>query len=410
MFPLVLIAALVLAAAAAEDWPEFRGPTGQGLSSATDLPVEWSVTKNVRWKAAIPGRGWSSPVVVGGRVYLTAADSAGDVITLRAICVDATTGKIVWNKEVLQPDSAAARVMHQKNSLASPTPIVSGDRLYVHFGHLGTAALDLSGNVIWRQTDLSYAPVHGNGGSPALADDLLVFSADGARDPFIVALEILTGKVRWKTPRNSPITRTFSFSTPLVIGKRGSRQIISPASGFVGSYDPKNGRELWRVRYGDGYSVTPRPVFAHGLLFVATGFDRPSLLAIRLEGARGDVTDTNVVWSTQRGAPHTPSVLVSGTEIYFVSDNGIATCADARTGKVHWNQRLNGTFSASPVYADGKVFFQSEDGVGYVLKSGQTFQLLSRNDLEARTLASVAISGSALFIRGEADLWKISVR
>jgi outer membrane protein assembly factor BamB len=275
---------------------------------------------------------------------------------------------------------------------------------------MGTAGLDLSGKVIWTQTELSYAPVHGNGGSPALADDLLVFSADGASDPFIVALDIRTGKVRWKKPRNSPIRRTFSFSTPLVIGKRGSRQVISPASGFVGAYDLSDGSELWRVRYGEGYSVTPRPVFAHGLLFVATGFDKPSLLAIKAEGAAGDVTDSNVAWSTLRGAPHTPSVLVVGNEIYFVSDNGIATCADARTGKVHWNQRLNGTFSASPVYADGRIYFQSEDGVGYVVKSGTGFQLLSQNDLGVRTLASVAISSGALFIRSEADLWKISVR
>jgi outer membrane protein assembly factor BamB len=410
MFPRFAIAAIVIAAAAADDWPEFRGPTAQGLSTETNLPVEWSAARNVRWKSAIPGRGWSSPVVVGGRVYLTSADSTAGAVTLRALCLDAATGKIVWNNEVIRPSSAAARVIHEKNSLASPTPIVSDGRLYVHFGHLGTAALDLSGKVVWRQTELPYAPVHGNGGSPALVGELLVFSADGASDPFIVALDKLTGKVRWKTARNSPIARTFSFSTPLVIENRGSRQIISPASGFVGAYNPQDGRELWRVLYGEGYSVTPRPVFAHGLLFVATGFDRPVLLAIRPEGARGDVTGTNVVWSTQRGVPHTPSVLVVGNEIYFVSDGGIATCADARTGKVHWNQRLHGTFSASPVYADGKVYFQSEDGVGFVVKSGTNFQLLSRNDLGDRTLASVAISSGALFIRSESDLWKISVQ
>jgi outer membrane protein assembly factor BamB len=177
--------------------------------------------------------------------------------------------------------------MHSKNSPASATPVVTADRLYVHFGHMGTAALDLSGKVLWRQTSVTYPPVHGNGGSPVLVGGLLVFNCDGAKDPFVAALDAGSGEVRWKTPRDTPAKSKFSFSTPLVIEVEGRAQLVSAASGFVGGYDPADGRELWRVRYGEGYSVVPRPVYSHGLLFVSSGFDSPVLYAIRPAGRRG---------------------------------------------------------------------------------------------------------------------------
>ena len=411
-------------------WPQFRGPTGQGISSATNVPVHWSATSNVVWQTAIPGCGWSSPVLADGRLYLTTAAGGADgaPISLRALCVNAIDGAILWNVEVLQPDLESAKTIHQKNSAASPTPIIDRGRLYVHFGHMGTAALDLSGKILWRQTALKYSPLHGNGGSPALLGDMLVFSCDGTKDPFIVALDAGTGDVRWKTPRNSDAERTFSFSTPLVIEvggaprgiagatatggsgasiPRGERQIISPGSGFVGAYDPADGHEIWKVRYGEGYSLVPRPVFAHGLLFIATGFDHPTVLAIKPAGARGDVTETNIAWTIRKGAPNTPSLLVAGDELYFVADSGVATCADARSGEIHWNERLGGDFSASPVYADGRIYFQNEAGAGFVVKRGKTFALLAQNDLAERTLASYAVADNALFIRSESNLWRV---
>jgi len=395
----------------AEEWPQFRGPTGQGISSATNMPVEWNSKRNVVWKIPLPGQGWSSPVVAGERVYLTAAvemqDQQGAVVSLIVQCIDAANGRLLWQTEVFRPGQDQTRVMHQKNSLASPTPIVGADRLFVHFGHMGTAALDLNGKVLWRQTSLKYSPVHGNGGSPMLVGDLLVFNCDGANDPFVVALDAASGTVRWKTPRNTPSFKTFSFSTPIEIDVNGDRQIVSAGSGFVGSYNKETGREIWRVRYGEGYSIVPRPIYAAGLLFVCSGYDGPVLLAINPVGATGDVTGSKVVWTLQRGIPLTPSLLAVGQEIYLISDRGIAKCLDAKTGKIHWDQRLGGEFSASPLYADGRVYFQSEEGVGIVLKAGTTFELLARNDLEEPTLASYAVADQAFIIRSKSHLWRI---
>lgn len=392
---------------AASDWPEFRGPTGQGLSEARNVPMHWNSTSNVLWKAAIPGEGWSSPVLVNGRIYLTTAVSESTNTALHALCVNARDGRIHWNVEVLQPDPDATRVMHKKNSLASPTAIVRDDRVYVHFGHMGTAALDLSGKILWRQTGLKYAPMHGNGGSPALVGDALVFNCDGETDPFVVALEAKTGRVRWKTARDSSAARKFSFSTPLAIEVDGRTQLISPASGFVAAYDPADGRELWRARYPEGFSVIPRPVFAHDLLFLSSSFMRPVVYAIKPAGAQGDVTDTHIVWSHQKGAPNTPSPLVAGDEVYFVSDSGIATCLDARTGTVHWSERVGGDFSASPVLAEGRIYFQNEQGVGTVLKAGKSFEVLAKNDLGERTLASPAVADNTLLLRSQSHLWRI---
>ena len=396
--------------AAETEWPQFRGPTGQGTSAAKNVPLEWSATEHVAWSVEIPGRGWSSPVLAKGRLYLTSAVPGTDTsdMTLRALCIDAATGRTLWDTEVFRPDPAGVAAMHRKNSPASGTPIVTADRLYVHFGHMGTAALDLAGQIVWQQTDLKYSPTHGNGGSPVLIDGMLIFSSDGQQEPFVAALDAGTGALRWKTPRNSPAKKQFSFSTPLAIEVGGAKQIISPGSGFVGGYDPRDGRELWRVAYGEGYSVVPRPVFAHGLLFLSSGFDRPVLYAIKPDGATGDATATNIAWSENKGAPHTASAVVVGDELYFVSDAGIATCADARTGEVHWSERLGGNFSASPVAAEGRIYFQNETGIGFVVKAGKTYELLAKNELGEKTLASYAIADGAIYIRSETHLWKIA--
>jgi outer membrane protein assembly factor BamB len=396
-----------LTAYAADDWPEFRGPTGQGLSAATNVPISWSATNNIVWKITIPGDGWSSPVLVNGKIYLTTAINESSNITLHALCVNARDGRMEWNEKVFQPDSGDTKVMHKKNSLASPTPIVRDGRIYVHFGHMGTAALDLNGKTLWRQAGLKYPPTHGNGGSPALLGDQLIFGCDGGPDPLVAALDTNTGAVRWKTPRNTTASRKFSFSTPLAIEVNGAPQIISPGSGFVGGYNPKNGAEIWRVRYGEGYSVITRPVYAHGLLFISSSYDRPVLYAIKPADAKGDVTDTHVAWTHSKGVPNTPSPLVVGEELYFVSDGGIATCLDARTGNMHWNERIGGGYSASPVFAEGRLYFQNEEGVGTVLKAGKTFEVLAKNDIGERTLASIAVTDNTIFLRSKSHLWRI---
>jgi outer membrane protein assembly factor BamB len=324
-------------------------------------------------------------------------------VSLQALCFDARTGKRLWATEVFHQGPKAPRI-HGKNSHASPTPIVADGRVYVHFGHEGTACLDLAGKVLWKQK-ITFAPVHGNGGSPVLVEDKLIFGCDGLSERFLVALDRSTGKVRWKKKRSGDPFKQFSFSTPLVITVGGRKQIISPASDQVAAYDPRDGSEIWLVRY-TGYSVIPRPVYDHGLVILSTGFDSPSVLAIQADG-KGDVTDSHVKWTLKKGAPNTPSPLLVGEELYLVSDNGVASCLDARTGTVHWQKRVGGSFSASPIFASGRIYLQSEEGVGFVLQAGKEFQQLSRNDLGERSLASPAVADGALFVRTAGHLYRI---
>ncbi|NBO93481.1 MAG: serine/threonine protein kinase [Planctomycetia bacterium] len=396
----VLLALVPLARA--EDWNEFRGPTGEGHSKAKNVPTEWGPDKNVAWKVNIAGKAWSTPVVVGGKVYLTTAvgDTEQD---LRALCLDAATGKTSWDNSIFSKKTVK---MHGKNSQASPTPLLVGDRLYVHFGHYGTACLDLSGKVIWKNEKLAFPPVHGNGGSPVLVDGILAFTRDGTGVRELVGLDAATGEVKWQTKRTeAPGQNPFSFGTPLVIEVNGQKQIVSPASGMVGGYDPKTGEELWHVKY-TGYSVIPRPVYAHGLVFVSSSYNNPVLLAIRPNG-KGDITKTHVEWKTPTRAPHTPSPLVVGNELFIVSDNGFASCLDVKTGKVYWSQRLSGSgYSASPVAVDGKVYFLSEDGIGTIVRAGTKFEVVAKNELKERTLASYAMIDGALFVRTAERLYR----
>jgi outer membrane protein assembly factor BamB len=404
--PLLLLIAFATSLRA-EDWREFRGPSGQGLYEGKNLPIEWSTTKNVAWKTKIPGKGWSSPIIEKGRVYLTSAvpiDESKD-LSLAAICVDAATGKVIWRTDIFKQDAKAPKI-HAKNSHASPTPVTDGKHLFVHFGHQGTACLDLDGKIVWRSTEHRYSPVHGNGGTPIFAGDKLVFSVDGSDKQLIIALDKATGKTKWKTPRKTDFGQKFSFSTPLLIATPdGKEQIISPGSGVVCALDPADGKEIWRCSY-DGYSVIPRPVFGHGMIYIGSGYNTPSVYAIKVDG-RGDVTKTHIAWSVQKGAPHTPSLLLMGDELYMVSDGGLASCLDAKTGKAHWQERVSGKYSASPFYADGKVYLQSEEGVTTVLRAGKTHELLATSNLKERTFACYAVADGAIYLRTETQLYRI---
>jgi outer membrane protein assembly factor BamB len=329
-------------------------------------------------------------------------------LSLAALGLDAGTGKVLWRQEVFREDAAAPRIQ-AKNSHASPTPLVRDGRLYVYFGHQGTACLDAgTGKVLWRNRDLHYQPVHGNGGSPMLVDDLLVFSCDGGDRRFTAALDRSTGKLAWQTDRDVPARKGFSFCTPLLIDVGGRKQLLSAGSNVVSALEPATGEEVWRVRY-DGYSVVPRPVYGHGLVFLSTGYDAPVFLAIRADG-RGDVTDSHVAWSTRKNVPLTPSPLLVGDDLYLLSDRGMLSCLDARTGRAHWQQRLGGSYSASPLYADGKVYVQSEEGIGVVVRAAHRFEELARNDVGARTLASCAAADGALFLRTDRHLYRIESR
>jgi outer membrane protein assembly factor BamB len=381
---------------------QFRGPAGQGHFKAKNVPEKWSAKENVAWKADIPGLGWSSPVLSGGKVYLTAAVKDGGQMSLRALCLAAKSGKILWDEEVFRKK---ADYTHAKNSHASPTPIVAGGRVYVHFGHLGTACLNLKGKPVWKTEKLAWAPVHGNGGSPVLEEGLLIFSRDGASVREVVALDAKSGDLKWTAKRDVKVLQHFSFSTPLVITVAGRKLVISPGSNVVSAHDIKDGKEVWRVRY-TGYSVIPRPVYAHGLVFIATSFNNAEALAIKPDG-KGDVTETHVAWRTRRHAPHTPSMMVVGDELYMVSDSGFASCLDAKTGEERWTKRLGGGFSASPIFADGKIYFLSESGVATVVRPGKEYKEVARSEMGERALASMAAEDGALYIRTKERLYKI---
>jgi outer membrane protein assembly factor BamB len=397
-----------------EDWPEFRGRTAQGHSNAT-LPLKWSTTENVMWRAELPGVGWSSPVVIGDRIYLTTAVPAGGEEkpdadrSLRALAVDGVSGKVLWSTEVFLQKAANAPKIHRKNSHASPTAAHEDGRLYVHFGHQGTACLNAAdGKILWSTQQFGYQPVHGNGSSPVIAGDLLIFSADAAANPAVIALDKKTGKQRWKFERKSEARNKFSFCTPLLIEVNGKAQLITPGSGVVNALDPVTGKEIWRVNYGNGYSVVPRPVFAHGMIFISTGYDKPVAMAIRVDG-KGDVTSTHVAWQGTKFVPHNPSMIVVGDLLYMVADNGVLSCMDAKSGAVHYQERATGPISASPLHANGHLYLLDEQGLGLVVKTGgKTLDIVARNELKERALASPSVIGNDLLIRTETALYCIS--
>ena len=396
----------------AEDWPEFRGPNGQGIYGAKDLPLKWSKDDGVKWRTELPGNGWSSPIVVRGTVYLTAAvpvnANAPDKpdLDLMLMLIDVESGKLLKSVKVFTQSGAGSSGIHSKNSHASPTPIVDEDRLYLHFGHQGTACTDLQGNILWSNKELGYPPVHGNGGSPVVVGKLLIFSRDGADISEVTALDKMTGTVVWKRERNVEADKRFSFCTPLVIEAAGKKQLILPGSNVVQSLVPGTGEEIWRLTY-DGYSVIPRPIYADGLVFISTGYNRPSLLAIDPTGT-GDVTKTHLKWKSDANVPHTPSLVASGGKVFMVSDNGIASGVDSATGKEIWKERIGGNFSASPLLVGDRMYMLSEEGDATILQIGEKPKELAKNKLTERCLASPAIIGDDLLIRSADALYRIT--
>ena len=404
------LTALPFESARAADWPEFRGPGGLGVYAGKPLVTEWGTDTNVTWKTALPGVGWSSPIAVAGKLFLTTAvpttTAKGADYSLRALCVDQAKGNVLWDTELFVEKTATVPQPHKKNSHASPTPVSDGKRVWVHFGHMGTACLDLDGNVVWKTQELGYHPLHGNGNSPILVDDTLVFACDGKDVTFLAALDVNTGKVRWKTDRNANATMKFSFATCLLVEHAGKRVIVSPASNFCFGYDPKDGKELWRLKYPkSGWSLIAAPVYAHGMVFFSTGYMSQQLLAFKPDDT-GDIS-ANVVWASKRDAPNTPTPQVIGDELYMLSDSGFLTCLDAKTGKVHYAERLAGkAYSASPIVADGKMYFTSEDGVGQVVAVGKEFKALARSELKEKTFATFVPVGGGLFLRTESQLYR----
>lgn len=394
---------------AADNWPQFRGPNGDGTSDAKGLPTKWSEKENVKWKTPLHDRGWSSPVIWGDQIWVTAA--AEDGTKDYAIGVDKNTGKIVhdiylWDNEKVYPLGNAL------NGYASCTPAIEAGRVYVHFGSYGTACLDTkSGKILWQRRDLPCEHFRGPGSSPIIFESLLIFHMDGFDFHYIVALDKETGKTVWKTDRSIEYgttdgDRMKSFATPIVIQAAGKTQLISPSSMATMSYDPRTGREYWRVHYSN-HSGAAMPLFGHGLVYLNTGFGKADLLAVRPDG-EGDVTATHVVWTATKTIGSKPSQLLVEDLIFNVHDDGYATCLDAKTGDVLWNQRLSGKFSASPLYADGKVYFFGDDSsITTVVKAAREYIELAKNKFDDGFMASPAVTGKALILRTRSALYRV---
>lgn len=399
-----LLTASSLSLLAADDWTDFRGSARDGKITGKQLPLTWSQDEALKWRVELPGQGWSSPIVVQDRIYLTTAIEGAQGGYDLALLIVSATGELEKRAVLFQQGTDAPRI-HKKNSHASPTPIYDGQSLYVHFGHQGTACVDLDGQVLWTRDDLGFPPVHGNGGTPMVVGENLVFSRDGADISQILALDRKRGTTAWELEREVEASKRFSFCTPLLLDQAGRKQMIFPGSNVVQSLDPDSGREIWRLEY-DGYSVIPRPIFESGLVFVCTGYNRPSLLAIDPSGS-GNVTETHLKWSTKSNVPHTPSLIGYQGTIAMVSDRGIATCLDAKTGEEIWKQRIGGNFSASPVLVGKRLYLLSEDGVCTVLNV-ENGEEIATNEIGERCLSSMAVIGNDWLLRSETALYRIS--
>ena len=419
-------------ASAADRWPEWRGETGQGISQAKNLPVRWSEKNNVAWKTNIPGRGWSTPVIENGQVWITTAldepASQEEVarrrktttnsqpliisssVSLRAVCVDLESGELLHDIEVLtekDPD-----YIHRENTYATPTPIIKDGRLYCHYGPSGIACLDTkSGKVVWTNRTLRVKHENGPGSSPVLWDDKLFIHCDGIDEQYIVALNKQTGETVWKTERSGKLNDNpqlqKSYATPLVAEVQGEQQLVSPAADWVYGYDLDSGRELWRLNYGElGFSNAARPVAGNGLLYIATGYMKAKMLAVRVTKEDGK-HKAEAAWTYSKQVPNVSSPLLIGDEMYFVSDKGIASCIDAQTGESHWTQRIGKHFWASPLYAEGRIYFFDRDGTTTVITAGKQFKRLAINKLDGEMLATAAAVDNALVLRTDKALYRV---
>ncbi|MCH7226681.1 PQQ-binding-like beta-propeller repeat protein [Haloferula sp. A504] len=410
MKPLLILVILATAATAVDSWPQFRGPDGNGVIAGPS-PREWSATEGIAWKTRLPGYGWSSPVVAKGKIVVTTSAEKNGKTILGAHAYSLADGSEQWSVDLFEPTEAELKALHPKNSLATPTPLVIDEAVYVHFGHMGTAALKLDdGSTIWTRK-ISYPPMHGNGSSPIAAGDFIVINVDAEKDPAVYALNRNDGTTAWKTPRDAEVARKFSFCTPTLVTHDGRPQIISPGSGMVGTYRPTDGKLLWKLDYGEGFSVVPRPVVGKGHVYLATGFLKPKLLAIRLDGATGDVTDSHLAWTVDRRIPKTPSFLIANEQVIVLDDGGFLSGFDMKSGDELWRERLAGNFSASPLLCGDTLYCLTEDGIAYVLelkKDGA--EILSEIDMGDRLFASPAVIDGHLILRSEKHLWKISGR
>lgn len=425
----VIVVATSMVASAA-DWPQFRGPDGQG-ASATEAPLQWSEETGVLWKTPLPGRGWSSPVVAGDRVWMTTAveqpadpekfkkrvegnpmaaalEMAGS-LSLRAVCVDRTTGKVVHNIELVHVEDP--NPIHSLNSYASPTPVIENDRLYCHFGRYGTVCVDTADqSIVWRR-EFEIEHYVGPGSSPVLCGEVLVLTCDGADKQFIVAVDKSSGDTAWKMDR-PPIRATNpdfrkSYSTPLVVEQDGSLEIVIPGAQWIIAYAADDGSELWRIDHGKGFSLVPRPVASDTHIYCCTGYMQPRLLAVR-RGGQGDIGESHIDWTHSKQTPAQSSPVLYEGRIFTVSDSGIGQCLDASTGEVLWKNRLPGNYSASPLCVGDRIYFFNRDGLTTVVDAmTDKREVLASNQLDGQLMATPAVVDGKLLIRTDTHLYAI---
>lgn len=414
----IVAAALVLGFAApllvnaADSWPCFLGAKQNNtVEGAPRLPVSWEAAKNIRWRTEISGEGWSSPVVADGVVWMTTATEEG--LSLRAVAVDFASGKLLHDVEVFHLE--AAPVKHRRNSHASPTGVCSGGRFFVHFGTNGTAALDAkTGAVLWRNQTLKVDHQNGAGGSLTEYGDYLLVPCDGMDVQHEVALRKSTGEIAWDVERSAkPLLDTLApdrrkaYGTPFLMENGGVPVSITTASTRLYALDPATGKERWFLNYGSGFSNVPLPATDGKTLVISTGFMKPEVWAIKLEGAQGDISETNVLWKQKTAAPDQVTPVIVGRMVFTVSSGGIASCLDLGTGDILWRERIGSDFAATPLVANGLVYFSDCSGVTTVVKAQPTFEVVAKNTLPEGFMASPAVVGETLVLRTKAALYRV---
>ncbi|MEZ6128225.1 MAG: PQQ-binding-like beta-propeller repeat protein [Planctomycetaceae bacterium] len=421
ILPGLLLLSAALPLEAADRWPEWRGTTGQGVSDATNLPTRWSEEENVAWKTAVPGLGWSTPVIADGVVYLTTATHVpaskeearerqktttnsqpliiSDSVSLSVVALDLKSGRILLTREVLTEQNP--QMIHIDNSYATPTPVIDNNRLYCHFGPYGTVGLETKTlEVLWTNRDLRVKHENGPGSSPVLWNDILIIHCDGIDQQYIVALDKHTGNVAWKTARSGKLNDEpqlrKSYATPLIVDINSSPVVVSPAADWVYGYDPSTGTELWKLNYGVlGFSNAGRPVAGHGIAYICTGYMKAELLALKFDTSGRP----QEIWRYTKQVPNVASPLLVGDELYFASDRGMVSCIDAVTGESLWTERIGSRYWASPICADGRLYFFDKDGTTTVLKPGRRFEQLSQNRLDGELMATAAAVDGSLLLR-----------
>lgn len=419
-------------AMAADGWPRFRGPTGDGHAESSKLPTTWSEEQNITWKVPVEGQGHSSPVIANGQIWLTTAVTSElseeqkqerlkeianpqslnlvGRLSLRAVCFDLHSGELLHDIEVFAVGTPEP--IHYTNTYASPTPVVNEGRLYAHFGSYGTAAIDCqSGEVLWENSDLKVDHQNGPGSSPIVWQDLLIAHFDGIDQQFIAAFNTEDGSLAWKTDRSGEMDPTpdmkKAYSTPVVAETESGPELVSPGANWVYGYDPRTGSELWKAFYGElGFSTVPCPVVGHGMVYVCTSFTKSQLLAVKL-GGHGDVTKTHVAWVSESQIPKKPSLLLSGQELLCCNDAGVVTCFDALDGQELWRARVGGNFAASPILAGGLVYLFDQEGKATILKAGREHVKAAVNELAEGCNASPAVAEDALIVRTAKHLYRI---